>query len=283
LAAIAQAYGVTVAAIVEANGIQDANAIRVGQELVIPNPARIPETGEAEGVVSPPSVAMAGAGSLERIEDTDPGPPFAIEVSLNRATQDLLVEKSRTYKVTGLVRNEGERTYAVSAIHVTFFDAEGFRGSYYRFPGRGQTGGEWVWHGQMEADFACLLLAPGEACPFSVEITAQDMASFLIHPDAVATERESTPVRLSGVRLVADGTDYLRITGTATNGSSLKAKNVTVSGVLLDASGQIVSVGSTYVLEVGIAPSGSVRFDLRIEKEPYVRYQLYAQAEQDWE
>ena len=40
----------------------------------------------------------------------------------------------------------------------------------------------------------------------------------------------------------------MRISGTATNGNPFQAKNVTVSGVLLDAAGQIVSLGSTYVL-----------------------------------
>jgi len=197
--------------------------------------------------------------------------------------QDLLVEQSRNYKVTGLVRNDGEQTYAVSAIHVTFYDASGFRGVFQKAPGRGRTGGEWIWHGRTEADFGCLLLAPGEACPFSVEITAQDMASFLIHPDAVATHRQSAPVSLSDVVVREDGTDYLRITGTATNASLFKVKQVTVSGVLLDRSDQIVSVGWTYVLGEGIEPGESVPFDLRVEKEPYTSYQLYAQAERDWD
>ena len=182
------------------------------------------------------------------------------------------------------MRNDGDRTYAVSAIQVTFYDAEGFRGTFVPAVRDGKVvGGEWLWHGQTEADFACLLLAPGEECPFMIEITAQNMASFLIHPDAAPTKRESTPVKLSGVRLIADSTDYLRITGTATNSGSVKAKNVTVSGVLLDASGQMVSMGSTYVLQEDITPGESVRFDLRVEKEPYVRYLLYAQAERDWE
>ena len=222
--------------------------------------------------------------ALAQVQDTDPGPPLTIEISLNRARQDPLVEQSQQFKITGLVRNDGSQTYDVSALHVTFYDAEGFRGTFVPAIRDGKVvGGEWLWHGQTKADFACLLLAPGEECPFMIEITAQDMASFLIHPDAAPTERESTPIKLSGVRLVADSTDYLRITGTATNSGSVKAKNVTVSGVLLDASGQMVSMGSTYVLQEDITPGESVRFDLRVEKEPYVRYLLYAQAERDWE
>jgi LysM repeat protein len=272
LAAIAQAYGVTVNSIVEANAIDDPNAIHVGQRLLIPDPSRVPTSSAGGTVGSRPDVPVAATptGALTWLPDTDPGPPFSVEVSLNRATQDLLVEQSRNYKVTGLVRNDGEQTYAVSAIHVTFYDASGFRGVFQKAPGRGRTGGEWIWHGRTEADFGCLLLAPGEACPFSVEITAQDMASFLIHPDAVVVVRE-------------DGTDYLRITGTATNASLFKVKQVTVSGVLLDRSDQIVSVGLTYALGEGIEPGESVPFDLRVEKEPYTSYQLYAQAERDWD
>jgi hypothetical protein len=221
--------------------------------------------------------------ALAQIEDTDPGPPFTIIVSANTATQDPLVEKSQTYKITGIVRNDGDQTYAVSAINVTFFDADGFRGSFYRFPQPWLTGGEWVWHGKTQADFACLLLAPGEECPFSVQITAQNMASFLIHADAVPTSRESAPVELSKVRISTDSTGYVRITGTATNPNSFKVKNVTVVGTLLDVSGQIVSVGSTYELQEDIQPGASVTFDVRIVKEAFSSYRLYAQAERDWE
>jgi LysM repeat protein len=285
LAAIARAHGVPMEAIVEANGIQDPNTIHVGQELVIPNPARVPAaTGSKANATGQNDTAGAiPMPALKRLADKDPGPPFTIEVSANRAIQDPIVEKSRTYQVTGIVRNDGDRTYAVSEIQVTFFDASGFRGTFREFPQPWATGGEWIWHGRTEADYAALLLAPGEEWPFSVTITAQDMASFLIHPDAVVTGRESAPVELSDVKVIAQGTDYLRISGTATNGNPFKVKNVTVSGVLRDAGGQIVSMGSRYVLQEEIEPGASVHFDVRIEKKPYVRYQLYAQAERDWE
>jgi murein DD-endopeptidase MepM/ murein hydrolase activator NlpD len=287
LAVIARAYGVTVEAIVEANGLADANRIDVGQELILPNPARIPTVasvtgpaGGTNGVVSRTSIPSPDeASGLERLPDTAPGPPFTIEVSANRVTQDPLVEKSRQYLVTGLVRNDGDRVYSVSAIDVTFFDASGFRGAFRKYPL--VPGGEWLWHGKTEAEFPCLLLAPGETCPFLVEITAQDMASFLIHPNGTAVERESVQLKPGGLRVVEDGTGYVRISGTATNTSSFKAKNVTVAGVLLDAKGEIVSLGSTYVLQENIAPGASVSFDMRIKKAPSVRYQLYAQAERD--
>jgi len=130
---------------------------------------------------------------------------------------------------------------------------------------------------------AYLLLAPGEECPFSVQITAQDMASFLIHADAVPTTRESAPIDLSKMQISTDSTDYVRITGTATNPNSFMVKGVTVVGTLLDASGQIVSVGSTYELQENIQPGAAVTFYLRIAKEAFSTYRLYAQAERDWE
>jgi hypothetical protein len=216
---------------------------------------------------------------LEWLPDTAPGPPFTIQISANRATQDPLVEKSKQYLVTGLVRNDGDRTYDVSTIDVTFYDASGFRGTFRKYPL--VSGGEWLWHGKTEAEFPCLLLAPGEVCPFLVEITAQDMASFLIHPNGTAVERESVRLEPGGVQIVEDGTGYVRITGKATNANPFKVKNVTVSGVLLDAKDEIISLGSTYVLQENIGPGASVSFDLRVKKRPYARYRLYAQAERD--
>jgi len=282
LASISAAYGVTVASLGESNGIQDANLIEVGQELVIPDPSEVPDLTSAESVTPVVLPVAAPEPALEELEDTDPGPPLTIEVSANRATQDPLVEQSRQYLVTGVVRNDGGETYAVSAILATFFDAEGFRGTVDRRVRDGKVvSTEWNWHGRTEAEFAALLLAPGEEWPFSVTITAQDMASFVLHPDAEATERESLPVQLSDVQVANLGT-YLRISGTATNGNDLAIKNVTISGVLRDGNGQIVSIGSKYVLEENIQPGDSVPFAVHIPAEPYARYELYAQAERDW-
>jgi LysM repeat protein len=279
LAAIARAYGVTLAALAEANGIADVNRIDVGQRLVIPNPSWHPTPAASRPAVGGtdaepvPSVSFA---PLARIPDTAPGPPFTIEISANRATQDPLVEKSRRYLVTGLVRNDGDRTYDVSSIDVTFYDASGFRGTVRKYSL--VPGGEWLWHGQIEAEFPCLLLAPGEICPFAAEITGQDMASFLIHPNAVAVERQSATVGLSNLRLDEESVSYLRISGTATNGNPFRVRNVAVAAALLDANGEIVRLGSTYLIQ-DVEPGASVSFDLYVEKAAYVRYQLYAQAE----
>ncbi len=286
VAAIARAYGVTVEEIAAASGLLDADMIAVGQELTIPGPAQMPSSASATAE----ALSESGAGTavqrlpgLQQIADTNPGPPFTVEISANYAIQDPVVEQSRTYVVTGIVRNDGDETYAVSDILVTFYDAAGFRGTFSPAIRDGKlVGGEWHWHGETEAEFAAFLLAPGEEWPFSVQITAQDMASFLIHPDAAPSGRESAPVVLSDVQVVDQGTGYLQIIGAATNVNPFEVKNVTVSSVLMDASGQIVSLGSTYVLQQDIAPSASVRFDMRVGKTPYVDYQLYAQAERDW-
>lgn len=191
-----------------------------------------------------------------------------------------MVETAKIYKVSGLVRNDSTETYDLSAVHVTFYDAEGFRGSYVKFPGR-NTGGEWIWQGATEADFACLLLAPGETCPFIVEIRAQNMASFMVHPDATATDREPVNVQLSDVRVIQDNTNFVRFIGKATNVGTVKAKNITVIGMLLDANGHIVSIGSTVVVQKDIAPGAAVNLDLRIAKTAYATYRLVGQAERD--
>lgn len=196
---------------------------------------------------------------MTRLEDTDPGPPLTIIVSANRAGEN------STYKVTGIVRNDGTQTHEAVRVNATFFDDQDFR------------------HGPLQAEFPCMLLAPGEECPFSVEIAARRVQSFVLHPDGRATGRESAPVVLSSVGLYYDSADSIRITGIATNKNEFKIKNVTVAGVLIDASGQIVSLGSTYVLQEDITPDAWVRFELRIPRVPFARYQLYSQAERDWQ
>jgi hypothetical protein len=259
------------------------------EETATPTPTAEAETptpaAPSEKVPTPTAtpILVTRVSALTQIEDTDPGPPFTIEISGNTATQDPIVADSQRYRITGLARNDGDQTYAVSALHVTLYDPDGFRGTFTPAIRDGKlVGGEWDWHNELDAEFAALLLAPGEVWPFDIEITAQNVASFLIHPDAVATERQSMAVDLGNVKILQTSTDFIRITGTATNNGLYKAKNVTVTGVLLDTNGQMVSVGSVYVLQENIEPGASISFDLRIEQEAFASYQLYAQAERDW-
>jgi len=184
------------------------------------------------------------------------------------------------YKVAGLVRNPTEQTYAVQAIHVTFYDADGFRGAFYPFPvrGQGRPSGEYIWHGATTATFPCLMLAPGESCPFSVEIAAQNMASFVVHPDAkIAEWHVPVPVTLSELSAHEEGS-YVRLHGTATNPNSFAIRNIMLAGVLLDDKGQTVSLGSGIIAT--LAAGDAAAFDVRVAKQSFATYQVYAQAEQ---
>jgi hypothetical protein len=196
---------------------------------------------------------------MGRLPDNDPGPPFTILVSANR------LGANSTYKVTGIVRNDASRTYEAIGVNATFFDDQNFR------------------HGPIEAEVPCLLLGPGQECPFSVEIPARRLQAFLLHPDGRPTGTESTSVALSNLSLSYDGLESVRITGTATNNNPYKVKNIVITGVLRDDSDHIVSLGATYVLREDIEPNASVRFDLRVKRVPFVRYWIYTQAERDWQ
>jgi hypothetical protein len=260
-----------------------------------PKPAEAvatPETSASSGAVEPVAVvqpvvqtqpATPGQPALEWVQDTDPGPPLTVEITTNYATSNPLLEGGLIYKVGGFLHNPTDETYDVTAVHVTFFDADGFRGAFYAFPARaGQRGvqGEWIWHGAMEADVVCTVLGPGESCPFTAEIAGQNMASFLVHPDAVIAEwHEPVSVTLSDVKVADTGTSYVRITGMVNNANAYPVKNVVISGLLLDRSGQMVSMGTGVVPD--IAAGGSANFTVYVEKQPYASYQLTVLAEQD--
>jgi hypothetical protein len=225
-------------------------------------PAPTPTTKPTEGPTRPPATrapVSTPMPAMTRLEDKDPGPPFTVLVSANRA------EENSRYRVTGIMRNDGTETYEAIGLNATFWDDQGFR------------------HGPLDAEIGCLLLRPGEECPFAVELGARRVVSFLLHPDGRPTGRESAAVVLGNLALANDGLESVRITGMATNRNQFKVKNVVISAVLLDASGQIVSLGSTYVLEEDIVPGASVSFTARLQSQPYSRYQLYGQAERDWE
>jgi LysM repeat protein len=81
LSSIALEYGVTAEAIVQANGIQDANVIRAGQVLVIPNPTPTP------GPTQPPTPTPTPhlPPQLEIVDVIGRGAPTAeIVVVVNR-------------------------------------------------------------------------------------------------------------------------------------------------------------------------------------------------------
>ncbi|MGC9522810.1 MAG: hypothetical protein ACP5HG_13125 [Anaerolineae bacterium] len=219
---------------------------------------------------------------LDWIPDADPGPPLVVEVTTNYAEPNPNLEGGHLYTVGGYIRNPTDEAYTVTAVHVTFYDADGFRGAFYPFPREGERGrpsGEWKWHGAIEADIDCVLLAPGASCPFFVRVGAQNMASFLVHPDAVVAEWHTpAAIKLTSGEVLDQSAAHLRIQGVATNSHAYPVKNVVVTALLVDASGQIVSMGSDALLE--IAAGAATSFDIHLERRPYVRYELYVQAEQ---
>lgn len=261
---------------------------------VTPTPTATQAITTNASVSAPPKVSASGQevvqeqaatqtqAALVQKPDTDPAPPLTIEITTNTAESNPLLEGSLIYRVAGFVHNPTDETYALTAVHVTFFDADGFRGAFYPFPTNnrgGKPSGEYITHGRMQADFGCSLLGPGESCPFVAELAGQNMASFLVHPDAVVAEwHESVGVTLSDAKMADTGTNYVRINGTATNPNVYAIKNVAISALLLDDSGQMVSMGTGVVtfLEAG----ASTNFEVYVAKKAYATYQLLARAEQ---
>jgi hypothetical protein len=218
---------------------------------------------------------------LERIPDTDPGPPFTIEVSAIR------IQADGSYKLTGKVRNDGAETYGGIGVIATFYVEQKpcYEQKVRTRPGEEDTGEtvevcDPTWYGPVEVYAACTYLEPGAECPFSLEIYARDYVAYHLHPEgAPVMYRQPADLTLSNLSVYNDGFGYVRVKGTATNGNAFAVRDAHVAGTLLDATGQIVSVG-TVVVPGEIAPGASVSFDLRIEQAPYSYYELSAQATQ---
>ena len=194
---------------------------------------------------------------LERIPDTDPGPPFTILVDAIR------VEEDGKYKVTGRVRNDGSETYEGIGVHASFLDEKD------------------MGHGPVDVYCPCPFLEPGAECPFSLGIYSRNYVAYHVHPfGQPVVHRQPASIVLSDLDVVNDGVGNVRIMGVATNGNAFAVGDPTIAVALVDASGRIVSVGSTFVLG-DVAPGDSVRFDVRVKYTPYSTYKLYAQATQN--
>jgi hypothetical protein len=194
---------------------------------------------------------------LERIPDNDPGPPFAVIVHTTRIKED------GNYRITGVLRNDGSETYEGVGVKASFLDDD--------------DGG----HGPVDAYAPCRFLEPGAECPFNVDMYPRNYVAYHLHPWAQPIEyRRPAPLVLSGVTIANGGAGSALISGVATNGNAFAVESLTVAGALIDASGRVVSVGSTVVLG-DVAPGESVPFSLRIEYAPYSTYRLYAQAVQE--
>lgn len=193
---------------------------------------------------------------LVRTPESGPRPPFTLSTSTIR------IEEDGKYRLTGTVRNDGSETYEAITVDCTFYDEYDHR------------------FGPIAVHSPCMFLEPGAECPFSLEINPQKFVSYLLGVTGRPVEnRQPAAVVLSGVGVSYDGIGNAHISGAIVNGNGFPVEDVTIAGTLIDANGEIVSVGSTLVLDE-IAPGASRPFDLRIEYKPYSRYQLYAQAVQ---
>jgi hypothetical protein len=194
---------------------------------------------------------------LERISDNDPGPPFTILVDTLRIRAD------GKYEIVGRVRNDGGEIYEGVGVRASFLDDKG--------------GG----FGPVDVYVPCPFLQPGAECPFSLRMYSRPYVAYRLHANGIpVVYRQPASLVLSGLSVFRDGIGDVRMQGTATNGNAFTVRNPTIAGVLIDADGDIVSVGSAIVLGK-VAPGGSVQFDVRVEYQPYARYELYAQATQD--
>ena len=170
------------------------------------------------------------------------------------------IKENGYYMITGLVRNDGSETYEGVAVRASFLDDKG--GGY----------------GPVDLYCPCAFLEPGAECPFSLEMYPRNYEAYRLHAmGEPVLYRHPEPVTLSALNASNDGIGNVRITGRVTNENGFTVTNATIGGALIDSNGRVVSAGGTIVLG-DLAPGASASFDLRIEYEPYARYQLYAVA-----
>jgi hypothetical protein len=221
-------------------------------------PTEVPTgTSIPEPPLSAPPASGVAEIELERIPDNDPGPPFTIFADTLRIRED------GRYEIVGRVRNDGAEIYEGISVRASFLDDKG--GGY----------------GPVDVYAPCPFLESGAECPFSLQMYSRPYVAYRLHANGTpVVYRRPASLVLSGLSVFRDGVGNVRMQGTATNDNAFVVRNPSIAGVLIDADGDIVSVGSYTVLGE-VAPGGSVQFDVRVEYQPYVTYQLYAQATQD--
>ncbi len=200
----------------------------------------------------PPAVVASGALAL--LDDPNIAPPLSVHVSANQALEGY------RYRVSGVLRNDAAENYASLGVVATFFTDDGSR------------------YGPIKVNVACLLLAPGDECPFVVEATSKNLVSVILHPEGAPTDRSAAPLTVSTTGRYQDAVGYVHLTGRVRNPNAYAVKNVTVNGALLNAQGEIVSTGMTILVD-SVAANGSATFDVIIKYVPYANYRLYVQGE----
>ncbi len=232
----------------------------------------IPSVGQIAWTASAPSGRSV---SLARIEDTDPAPPLAILVSTVR------VLENGYYRVTGLVRNDGEVAYGGIGVVGTFFTEE--RPCRETQDHWGHTVQECPNNrfGPVSVNAACQVLAPGASCPFGLEIYPQPYIAYLLHPEGSPMGyRQPAGVTASVGGLATDNAGRVWIVGTVANPNPFPVNGVRVGGMLLDAAGEIVSVGAVAIAG-HLAAGANASFELHLEYRPYRTYQIFSEAVQN--
>lgn len=217
--------------------------------------AAAPKTATGSGLPSgpkPPGVVASGA--LTILDDPNIAPPLSVHVSANQALEGY------RYRVSGTLRNDAAENYASLGVVATFFTDDGSR------------------YGPIKANVACLLLTPGDECPFVVEATSKNLVSVILHPEGAPTSRGAAPLTFTVTGRYQDAVGYVHLSGRVNNANPFAVKNVTVNGALLNAQGEIVSTGMTILVD-SIAANGSATFDVAIKYVPYANYRLYVQGE----
>ncbi|MEJ5308197.1 MAG: FxLYD domain-containing protein [Anaerolineae bacterium] len=201
----------------------------------------------------PPAVIASGVLALR--DDPDVAPPLSIHVSANQALEGY------RYRVSGVLRNDASENYAALGVVATFYTPDGSR------------------YGPIKANVACLLLTPGDECPFVIEATSKNLAAVMLHPEGAPTSRVAAPLTFAVTGRYQDAVGYVHITGRVRNPNAYAVKNITVNGALLNAQGEIVATGMTILVD-SVPANGAATFDVAIKYEPYANYRLYVQGEQ---
>jgi hypothetical protein len=97
-----------------------------------------------------------------------------------------------------------------------------------------------------------------------------------LHPEGVPVQnRDPFALNISNVSVSNDGIGNVLFTGVVRNVYEVTINHALVSGELVAANGQVVSLGTTTLLG-DIAPGAEVTFNVRVANEPYASYRLKA-------
>jgi hypothetical protein len=198
-----------------------------------------------------PAIAMS---ALIIRDDETPAPPLVVSVSSNRAFPGY------KHVLMGTVQNGGSENYAGLRLIGTFFRADGSR------------------YGPISVNLQCPVLAPGDLCPFRIDATDKGLTEVMLHPEGYPTTRTTAEVTVSNVRTSLDSIGYVHIMGSVTNPNPVPVWDVTINGVLHDAAGAMVSLG-TDVLVGNLEAGETATFDVPVHHQPYTGYQLFVTAE----